>query len=95
MVLQKMPFAEASDKDINYKWVVRDNAEEFWKSHSKQGTNVQAISQECRELIYSMLQRQPEVRPSLLEILNDSWIKKTTKHPNIAEEFKQRAAYVK
>ena len=34
MVLQKMPFAEASDKDINYKWVVRDNAEQFWKSHS-------------------------------------------------------------
>jgi serine/threonine protein kinase len=27
MVLQKMPFADAKDDDLNYKWVVRDNAE--------------------------------------------------------------------
>ena len=54
-----------------------------------------ALTKECRELIFSMLQRQPEVRPSLLEILNDSWIKKTPKHPNIADEFQQRALYVK
>ena len=41
-----------------------------------------------------MLQRQPEVRPSILEILNDTWIKKTPKCTDIAEEFRQRNAYV-
>ena len=55
MVLQKMPFGEASDKDVNYKWVVRDNAEQFWQSHVKQGTPVMNLSQNCREIIFAML----------------------------------------
>ena len=53
-----------------------------------------ALIPACREIIFSMLQRQPESRPSILEILGDDWLKNTLRHQDIENEFVQRRAYI-
>ena len=53
-----------------------------------------ALTPACREIIFSMLQRQPESRPSILEILGDDWLKNTLRHQDIENEFVQRRAYI-
>ena len=95
MVFQVMPFKEAKKDDINYQWIVKDQSARFWKSHEDQGTKVDALSQECKELIYAMLQYQPELRPSCLEILNDVWIQKTPRIKDVKAEFENRRHYKK
>jgi len=64
-----MPFSRAIKQDEFYKYVVLDNAEYFWKKLKLSGVNIDACSEECRQLIFSMIGWKPELRPSLNEIL--------------------------
>ena len=94
MVFQRMPFGRAVNQDKNYKYVVLDSASHYWQLHKMQGLNVDNVSSSCKELIWSMLQRQPELRPSLNEILASEWMTNTKKMNKdlIVTEFEKRRA---
>ena len=64
-----MPFINAEPKDSFYKYVALDQAINFWKAHQNNGVLVDQVSPECKNLIFALLARQPELRPTLLEIL--------------------------
>ena len=59
---------------------------------AKHGVKSNHISKECKELIFAMLARQPELRPSLQEILQDKWFKNTKRLPSekIPLHFEER-----
>jgi len=92
MVFQRMPFGRAVNQDKNYKYVVLDSAKHFWQLHKMQGIPVDSVSNSCKELIWSLLQRQPELRPSIAEILSSEWFTTTKRipHEDFIKEFDER-----
>ena len=57
MVFQKFPFIHAVPQDKNYRFVVDDDADSFWAKHRQEGINVDAVSKECKQLIFWLLMR--------------------------------------
>jgi len=70
-----MPFARAVNQDRHFKWIVMDNADNFWKEHAKDQIPVDSVSENCKSLIFALLYRQPELRPSIVDVLQDAWFK--------------------
>ena len=83
MLFQKCPFAEAKVGDLHYEWVIKGQPKRFWESHENQGLEVEKVSVAARELIYSMLLPDPNLRPSVLEVLYDEWVQKTPRCANL------------
>ena len=74
MIFQQMPFLNAVATDPFYKYVVLDQANNFWNAHKHNKVQVDQVSSECKSLIFALISRQPELRPTLLETLAHSWI---------------------
>jgi serine/threonine protein kinase len=95
MIFQTMPFLNAVATDPFYKYVVLDQANNFWKAHQANQVPIDQVSSECKNLIFALLSRTPELRPTLLEALSHSWITQTQRMPleQIPSHFAQRKAY--
>ena len=69
----------------------------YWNAHKANGVQIDTISPSCKNLIFSMFNRQPDLRPSLVEILSHQWMTETLKMPveQIPDYFAQRTQYKK
>jgi hypothetical protein len=81
MIFQTMPFLNAEPKDPFYKYVALDQAANFWKAHANNQVPVDQVSPQCKSLIFALLNRQPELRPTLLETLGHQWMMTTERMP--------------
>jgi serine/threonine protein kinase len=81
MIFQQQPFVDAVPTDPFYKFVMLEQANNFWNAHKTNGVNIDSISPSCKNLVFSMLNRQPDLRPSLVEILSHKWMTETLKMP--------------
>lgn len=95
MVSQKLPFMNASLNDIYFKLLQHNQVDFFWKKHSKDNKKIK-YSDDFKELIFSLLQFNPECRPSLAEIKNTKWYMNESipTDEEILEEFKTRSGIV-
>ena len=96
MIFQRMPFTRAVNNDKYYKYIVADRTDFYWELHKRDGLKTFNISQECKSLITAMLGRQPELRPSIQEILAHPWFTKTKRYDisQIQKEFDNRKAHM-
>lgn len=65
-----MPFQNALRTDEYFKHIANDNSTEFWAFHKLKGTNTDAVSEEVKSLMFSLLSKEPTIRPSIPEILS-------------------------
>lgn len=71
MLFRKMPFEEASVADKDYRLIIRNKENEFWKSVLPNGSQP---SDELKLLLDFLFQEKPSLRLSLSEILCNSWL---------------------
>lgn len=90
MVTQKNPFYKAEKTDPYYKAVAFNQASNFWSEHAKESPDVISyLSDELKDLIFSLLLEDPIKRLSISEILQHEWMKGPTLiKDEIKEEFK-------
>ena len=96
MIFQRMPFSRAVAADEFYRYIMADKADSFWKYHRHKGLIlVDTVSPSCKSLIFSLLQTQPELRPSCGEILQSEWFRQTPRMTNEQKinEFTNRRNY--
>lgn len=92
MVSQRAPFDTATPTDKFYRCLAANRADLFWKAHAKTGT----FSDELKDLIQSMLQLDPLLRPSINEVLQHPWMKGDMPEPHqVNLEFTKRNNTVK
>ena len=72
-----MPFQNASSQDQFYKLIILEHSNEFWNLHKSQGMDVDSSSAEVKSLIFSLLSKDANIRPSLNEILSHKWMTET------------------
>ena len=92
MVTQRSPFGSAIPTDKFYKCIAANRADLFWKGH----TNTGVFSDELKDLLQSMLQLDPLLRPSMNEVCQHPWMQgpvPTAEEVNI--EFTKRHHRVK
>ena len=65
----KYPFTEASNHDRKYRLLMEHRHDEYWKPFEKYAY----FSPECKLLIQSMLEYEPNQRATLVEITNSEW----------------------
>ena len=100
LAFKRMPFERAVGNDQFYKFIIVDNAENFWQAHRSSGVDVDAVSENCRQLIFGLLYRQPDLRPSLLDVLADPWFEEVAANKmwtqeKVLEDLGNRRAYMK
>ena len=71
MVSQRAPFDTATPTDKFYRCLAANRADLFWKAHARTGN----FSEELKDLIQSMLQLDPLLRPSINEVCQHPWMK--------------------
>lgn len=64
-----MPFQNALRTDKYYRLVALEHADAFWALHKQTGIEADSVSSEVKQLIFSLLAKDPQIRPSLNEIL--------------------------
>lgn len=75
MVAQHPPFTTAQPTDPFYKCLAANRADIFWKTHSKNKPGGDKFfSEEFKDLVQSMLQLDPNHRPSIPEVLAHPWM---------------------
>ena len=77
-----MPFQNAIAQDPHYKMIILERANDFWNLHKSEGAQVDQASPEVKQLIVSMLSKDPSIRPSLNEILYHNWMTNTQHFDN-------------
>ena len=90
MVTQRPPFNQATERDGFYKLILSNNFDRFWEKQERLNTEV-TYSDEFKDLISSMLERDSHTRPSLAEVKETAWFKGEV--PTIGEiktEFEER-----
>lgn len=97
MVAQHPPWTNASVKDPFYRLIASNRASHFWAAHSKKKKgNLDFWGEDLIDLLTSLFQFDPKLRPTLSEIYNHPWM--TQEYPtedDIQEEFKQREIKLK
>ena len=96
MVTQHPPFTRAEPNDPFYRLLCANRADLFWKAHSKNKPNgLDFFSEHFRNLITSMLQFDPTLRPSMAEVKAHPWMQGPIPTLEaIQAEFVQRKAYI-
>ena len=75
MVAQHPPFFAAVPTDPFYKCIAANRADIFWKTHmDRKPKDQEFMSEDLKDLIISMLQLDPNHRPSMSEILSHPWM---------------------
>jgi serine/threonine protein kinase len=69
MVMKRMPFERAVAEDQYYRCIVCDRADLFWEMQRKEGLDIDAISNDLKDLIFMLLGNRPTLRPTITEIL--------------------------
>lgn len=74
-VLALNPFKEANPKtDPFYKAIFNNKSGAFWRAFDKvRDKKLPALSDEFKSLTISLLQYEPNQRPTIAEILNHPW----------------------
>lgn len=75
LVAQHPPFTTAQPQDPFYRCLAANRADIFWRTHCKNkagGENF--FSKEFKSLVESMLQLDPNHRPSMAEVINHEWM---------------------
>lgn len=94
MVTQHPPFSRAEPSDPFYRLICANRADLFWKAHSKNKPEG-FFSEEFKNLITSMLQFDPALRPSMAEVKAHPWFNgPIASLEAIQHEFAQRKAYI-
>ena len=92
-----IPFAIADPSQCAfYRAIYQDRSEHFWSEHfRRKRRSDDFLSEEVKDLIISMLQPEPEMRPTIADILSHPWMQKSvpTKE-EVQEEFRERMAVV-
>ena len=66
-----MPFNAAKEDDEYYKFIVKGKFEKFWSIYKDAAPN---ISQEAKELLYTMFEKDPASRLTLEELKVHPWV---------------------
>lgn len=74
MTVGGAPFARAERNDKKYKHLYHSDPMRFWRKHSKAKKKIGVISSDLIDLILSLLNPDPEKRPSLEEIKSHPWM---------------------
>lgn len=96
LVMQITPFKVADvRRDIYYRTIKNNNSAAFWKCMEKARKKINPealpLSEDFKNLVISLLQYDPNNRPSISEVLYHSWFKLETATPEeVIDEFKQR-----
>lgn len=79
-VVGHMPFKEADKSDPYYKCIGKNRADIFWKCHDRrlQEKGKKPLSQELKDLIAAMLQKDESQRASIEQILESKWMQEET-----------------
>jgi len=77
LVAEHPPFTTAdAAKDPYYKCIAQNRSDLFWQASCKNKPGkAEFFSEEFKDLIQSMLQNDPQHRPSLSEVLGHAWLK--------------------
>jgi serine/threonine protein kinase len=80
----EIPRGHDSSYDIHYK-LLRSNVTKFWEIHSKHKNDTDFYSEDFKSLITSMLDEEPDNRPSIDDIINTPWFQGPVLNP---EEYR-------
>jgi serine/threonine protein kinase len=80
MVHGLFPFEDSTNTNTSYGFIRRGEWEAFWKGKPES-------SEEVRELLWRMLARDPQTRPSLEQILSHPW---TSQSPSQSEATRKK-----
>lgn len=72
------PFAEATHGDKAYKCIIKKDKENFWKIVEGRLKQIPKFSKEFETLFFNMVSFQPIKRPTIEEILNESYMKEVS-----------------
>lgn len=92
MITQHPPFSRAHPTDPFYKLLCSNRGDLFWKAHSKnKPKGAKFFSDEFKDLITTMLQFDPKLRPTLAEIASHPWLNgETASIEEVQKEFSDR-----
>lgn len=77
MVSEHEPFMTAQKMDPYYKCIAAGKTEIFWKQHTLNKPNTtEFYSEEFKDLIWKMLQLDPEQRLTIMDIKEHPWMQK-------------------
>jgi len=95
MVTQHPPFSRAEPNDPFYRLICANRADLFWKAHSKNKPEG-FFSEDFKNLITSMLQFNPEHRPTMAEVKASAWVSNGPVQTlaGVQAEFAQRKAAI-
>jgi len=89
------PFRQADPSDPHYKLISNNRSDFFWKKHSE-SKPAGYYSDSFKDLITSMLQRNPNQRLSMADIIGHPWLQgQTSTQEEITAEFATRFQKVK
>jgi len=91
------PFKEALPKEDQYfRLIASGRTERFWAAISKCRVRAREFSEGFKELVTGMLQKNPNLRLSLGEVMEHSWFSGTVAtNEEVISEFGQRVQKVK
>lgn len=88
MYLGASPFARATNTDPWYRQIWEGEFDKFWAIHESQQIEKFAISSEFKQLINSMLAKNPKDRPSIQKIKESEWYNgKIAEEKDLKKEF--------
>lgn len=95
LVAKHPPFQTATPNDAYYKCLAVNRADVFWKTHEKNKKD-DFFSDSFKDLIQSMLQLEPNHRPTISEILGHEWMQgPVPSEKQVQEEFTRRMKMIK
>lgn len=79
LVLGRLPFEYATEDDRIYKFIAEGDAESFWQQHHVRIEKSELFENEedlekFKDLFLRMVQLNPEQRPNIAEVLENSWL---------------------
>lgn len=94
MYLRVFPFDYARLNDQRYRLIAKNKVNLFWETHTNED-NKDSLTPDFKELLTSMFQLDPKMRPNLSGVLASQWANgPTATQEQVREEMQERLNYL-